>query len=226
MTGYRAVEVFGAAETGVPFGRYFKSSTGNCNFVAMDHNTPNGPNADPKVGPIVINEIMYNPESGNQDEEYIELHNITDQEVTLYDSEEGESWKFTDGVDYTFPDNPEVTIPAYGYLLVVKDPVDFALRYNVPLSVDVLGPYNGRLSNASERVELSMPGDEEGGRRYYIRIDRVNYSDGSHPEDCPGSIDLWPTEPDGQGQSLTRKVDTDYGNDPDNWTAAPAWPGK
>ena len=57
--------------------------------------------------------------------------------------------------------------------------------------------------------------------RQYIRVDRVNYSDGSHPENCPGGIDLWPIESDGQGASLTRKIVVDYGNDPDNWIAAP-----
>ncbi|GAI31619.1 unnamed protein product, partial [marine sediment metagenome] len=35
LTGYREVEDFGAAQTNVSFGRYFKSSTGNFNFVAM-----------------------------------------------------------------------------------------------------------------------------------------------------------------------------------------------
>ncbi len=61
---------------------------------------------------------------------------------------------------------------------------------------------------------------DEFGTRYYIRVDRVGYSDGFHPEDCPGGVDLWPTEPDGGGKSLTRKTGADYGNDPDNWTAS------
>jgi len=74
-----------------------------------------------------------------------------------------------------------------------------------------------------------MPGDvDEFGTRYYIRVDRVSYSDGFHPEDCPGPadcrIDLWPSETDG-GKSLTRKTGADYGNDPDNWTASAPSPG-
>ena len=47
---------------------------------------------------------------------------------------------------------------------------------------------------------------DELGVPYYILVDRVEYSDGFHPEDCPGLVDLWPTEPDGNGQSLTRLV--------------------
>jgi hypothetical protein len=62
--------------------------------------------------------------------------------------------------------------------------------------------------------------------RHYIRIDRVVYSDGQHPENCPGGVDLWPVEADGGGMALMRKVPTDYGNDPDNWLTAPASPGQ
>jgi len=63
------------------------------------------------------------------------------------------------------------------------------------------------------------------GTRQYIRIDRVNYSDGFHPDDCPGGVDLWPTSADGGGKSLTRKVLTDYGNDVINWDANDPSPG-
>jgi hypothetical protein len=102
----------------------------------MDYNTPDELNAPPKVGPIVINEIMYHPDwpaAGPYDKEeyeYIELHNITGSPVTLYRDEKGEPWKFTDGIDFTFPASPnEVTIPASGYLLVVRNPAAFAWRY-------------------------------------------------------------------------------------------------
>jgi hypothetical protein len=67
---------------------------------------------------------------------------------------------------------------------------------------------------------------EQAGVRQYIRIDMVDYSDGSHPESCPGDIDLRPAESDGNGMTLKRKVLTDYGNDPDNWLAAHSSPGE
>ena len=68
--------------------------------------------------------------------------------------------------------------------------------------------------------------DEDSGESYYIRIDRVNYSDGTHPENCPGGVDLWPTEADGDGLSLHRIIPGDYGNDPDNWIAMIPSPGE
>jgi len=228
LLGYREYEDFGASPTGISFGRYYKASTGNYNFVMLDSNTPGWANADPKVGPIVINEIMYNPISGDQNLEYIELHNFGSTGVTLYDSDEGLAWKFTGGVDYTFPGGPGLTIDAGGYVVIAKDVTAYIAEYGTPpFGVSVLGPYIGSLSNGGEKLELSMPGDvDEFDTRYYIRADRVNYSDGSHHGDAPGGVDLWPVGADGGGKSLTRTVPGDYGNDPDNWTAEDPSPGE
>jgi hypothetical protein len=233
LTGYRAEKDFGASETGISFGRYYKTSTNNYNFVAMEQNTPGSANAYPKIGPIIISEIMYNPDWSvgssftNEQYEYIELSNITTEPVTLYNYETGEPWKFTNGIEFVFPSDLPITIPAGGYLLVVNKPAAFSLRYPAVPAEIILGPYDGKLNNAGESLELSMPGDVDiAGERHYIRIDRVNYSDGSHPEDCPGGLDLWPTEPDGLGMSLTRRALSDYGNDPGNWIASAPSPGK
>jgi hypothetical protein len=233
LTGYRNIEDFGASATGVSFGRYYKASTDNYNFAPMQYNTRGYANADPLVGPIVISEIMYNPdwpEGGsytNDQYEYIELHNISAAPVKLYNDLTDEPWKLTAGVEFTFPDDPAVTIPAGGSIVIVKNVEAFTWRYPSVPAAKILGPYDGKLNNAGERLELGMPGDvDRYGERQYIRVDRVGYSDGSHPEDCPGGVDLWPTEPDGSGQSLTRKVLTDYGNDPHNWLAAAPSPGE
>jgi hypothetical protein len=229
LTGYREKEDFGASETGVSFGRYYKSSTDSYNFVPMDHNTPGAANAYPKVGPIVITEIMYHPDwpTGgnyvNDEYEYIELRNTSGASVTLYDSVENAPWKFTSGIDYTFPSPPSaVTIPAGGRILVVKNPTAFNWRYP-GLSSITYGPYNGWLANDGEQLELGKPGDlDELAQRQYIRVERVNYSDGSHPGDEP---DQWPINADGLGKSLTRTSQSLYGNDPNNWTAATPTPG-
>ncbi|MHC4099056.1 MAG: lamin tail domain-containing protein, partial [Planctomycetota bacterium] len=196
--------------------------------VAMDSNTPGWSNGDPIVGPVVINEIMYNPATGNQNEEYVELHNITGSPVTLFRTDKLAPWKFTDGIDHTFRgSSPYVTIPANGYLMVVKDLAAFITRYGtMPGGVQVVDDYDGWLSNAGERLQIGMPGDtDEFDRRYYIRIDRVTYSDGSHPENCPGGVDDWPFMADGYGKSLSRKDPNDYGNDVINWEAATPSPG-
>jgi len=232
LTGYRQKEDFRASETGVSFGQYYKASTDNYNFVSMDYNTPGSANAYPKVGPIVIAGIMYHPDwpaggSYTDDEyEYIELHNISSEAVTLYDYIEGEPWKFTDGIEWTFPASPnEVTIPASGKIVIVKDIDAFTFRYPGVSTGIIYGPYDGWLANDGEKVELCKPADLYLGTRYYIRVDRVDYSDGSHPQDCPGDVDLWPTDADGGGDSLTRIDGELYGNDPNNWQAAAPTPG-
>jgi len=226
LTGYREVEAFDASATGTSLGRYYKATTDSYDFVAMEQSTPGFANAGPKVGPIVINEIMYHPDwpvggsYTNEQYEYIELLNISDAPVILYDYDAGEPWRFTDGIEFTFPDNPPVTIRAGSCLLVVQNPAAFLWRYPAVPAEQVLGPYDGKLGNAGESLELSAPGDvDEEGKRYYIRVDRIKYSDGSGP------ADLWPAEADGQGQSLTRRVAGGYGNDPANWRSAAPTPG-
>ena len=72
-----------------------------------------------------------------------------------------------------------------------------------------------------------MPGEiDELSVQHYIRIDRVNYSNGSHPEEFDGETDPWPDTADGTGYSLT-KVDYNlYGNDPNAWRAWAPSPGQ
>jgi hypothetical protein len=233
LTSYREKEDFGASAAGVSFGRYYKTSINDYDFVAMDHNTPLTANAYSKTGPIVISEIMYHPEwpAGgtyvNNAYEYIELQNISGAPVTLYDSNENMPWKFTNGINYTFGSGPNtVTITPGAKILVVKNPAAFSWRFpSVPTNI-IYGPYSGWLSNDGEKLELSKPGKlDDQSIRHYIRVEMVNYSDGSHPGGEPGDADLWPKEADGLGKSLTRTSTTQYGNDPNNWTAAVPTPG-
>lgn len=228
LTGYCEIERFGATYTGVSIGRYFKTSTRNYNFVAMDYITPGERNSYPAVGPVVISEIMYNPDwpvggtYGNDLYEYIRLSNITSSNVSLWREDKGLAWKFSGGIDFVFGNILEtVTIPGGDHIYVVRDPNAFCERYpNVALE-RIFGPYDGQLSNSGEQIEISMPGDtDKFGRQYYIRVDRVNYSDGSHAQEVPGGVDLWPLEADGGGSSLSRVVLSLYGNDPNNWTSS------
>jgi hypothetical protein len=230
LTGFRGEEKFTASQQDVAFGRYYKSSTDSYNFIAMSNNTPGSANAYPKVGPIVINEIMYNPSGDGI--EYVELHNITNEPVNLFDTE-GNNWKFTEGFDFEFPPNTIISaiddnVNGNGFFLVVdSNEPDFRSKYlSVPANVAIFGPFDDKkLSNSGEKVDISMPGDWDNDVLQYIRVDRVKYSDGSHPENCPHGIDLWPKSPDGAGDALHRKVAQEYGNDVANWQAGPPSPG-
>ncbi len=132
LTGYGVQEKFDASEAGVSMGRYLKS-TGGYNFVALSEPTPGAANAAPKVGPIVISEIMYNPADVSE-AEYVELLNISDAPVTLYDETLGVPWRFTDdpdnpGIELLLPSDDAITLAPGGRLLLVKDTISFAIAY-------------------------------------------------------------------------------------------------
>ncbi len=227
LTGYSEQEEFGASEAGIALGRYEKSM-GSYNFVALSEPTPGQANAAPQVGPVVINEIMYHPDA-LADAEYVELLNISDEPVTLYDTQQEAPWRFSNdaGINFLFPTDSPVTLAAGAYLLLVKDTALFSSKYTAPAGVQIVAWSLGSLPDSGEKVQLSKPGGlDEDGTRHWIRVDRVVYSDGSHPQDLAGGTDPWPIEADGQGSSLSRTTAGAYGNDPDNWHAAAPSPGQ
>ncbi|MCP5534672.1 MAG: lamin tail domain-containing protein [Akkermansiaceae bacterium] len=214
LTDYLEQEKFGASRKDISHGYYHKESTGTYNFLALKYQTPSAANSSPAVGPIVISEIMYHP-STDGDAEYIELLNITDAAVTLYDAATGTAWKISDGVEYEFSKNSPVTLVPGERILLVKNLAVFNATYSVPAGTQLFEWTTGSLSNGGERVQLVMPGGLDGsGARQYIRIDRVNYAD----------VAPWATTPDGGGPALSKIFETEYGNDAANWSAATASP--
>ena len=225
LTGYTHGFKFGASLKGVSFGRLV-TSDGLEHFAAQIKPTFGAPNAGPQVGPVVINELMYNPPplGTNNDtlDEFVELRNITTQAVPLYDPAAAtNTWELGDGISFTFP--PNVSLPAGGYVLIVNfDPVSspvqlalFRAKYNVDPSVPIFGPYGGNLANQGETVGLYQPTTPEGatdpqpGQVPYVLVDQVTYAN-----QAP-----WPTNADGTGLSLQRITGTVYGDEPANWQA-------
>ncbi len=249
LTGVRATVSFGAGENGVSFGR-FQTSIG-AEFTALSgrsfgvdspasveqFRTGTGAgNAAPKIGPVVITELMYHPPDigGTNDDtlnEYIELYNSSGSPVLMYDPAfPTNQWRLQDGVSFTFTN---ISIPAGAYVLVVSfDPVAnpaqlaaFQGRYGLSAAVPVYGPYIGKLSNSGEAVELVKPDapqaapHPDAGFVPYIRVDRVVYGTGlPWPSGADGS-------PGGIGLSLQRRDAAAYGNEPLNWLAGSPTPG-
>ena len=143
LTGYIHGYHFGAGETGVTFGRYV-TSLGEEHFVAQAANTLGTNNAGPKVGPVVISEIMYHPPdlpdgSDNQDDEFIELRNITSTNINLFDpSFPANGWHLRGGVNFDFP--PTATLDAGQSLLLVSF---------VTTNLDTVGAFRARYGVAS-----------------------------------------------------------------------------
>ncbi|MHC4758594.1 MAG: CotH kinase family protein, partial [Planctomycetota bacterium] len=215
ITGYSEEERFGASETSVTFGRHV-TSEGKIEFPLMSSSTYNSSNSSPKIGPIIITEIMYNPLNDGE-AEYVELYNNTSSTVNLYDIT-GNPWKFSDEgrVEYFFAE--DANIPGYSYAVLVKNKADFDFEGYTPVpgGVQIFEWSEGKLSNGGEKITLGKPGDlDDNGLRQYIVVDEVEYDDS----------DNWPTEPDGYGQSLNRISDSQYGNDPVNWENGQPSPG-
>ena len=145
-----------------------------------------------------------------------------DAEVTLYDAVEGCPWRFTDGrgVELLFPEDPPISLPPRGYLLLTKDRALFETRYGVLPSAPILEWGMGRLSDSGEGIEMSRPGELTDSIRTWIGVDSVTYSDGAHHDDFPAGLNPWPVQADGRGQSLTRIDATRWGDDPLNWLTA------
>jgi hypothetical protein len=221
---------FGAAENGVSFGRY-PNGTGplitlesptfgvaNPTNITEFRTGGGAQNSGPKVGPIVINEIMYHPPDkgtppeDNNEDEYIELRNVTGTSVPLYDIlNPTNTWRITSGVDYTFPTN--VVVPPDGHILVVdtSDISAFRTRYGISTNVPIFGPWSGQLDNNSEKIRLYKPDTPEPDMVPYILVDFVDYND-SYP---------WPLAADGLGYALERNDDPGYGDDVANWHVGP-----
>ncbi|MBI5388511.1 MAG: lamin tail domain-containing protein [Verrucomicrobia bacterium] len=248
LTGHRAGAKFGSGETGVSFGRYVNSQ-GQPQFVAMSRRTLGNDNAEtildfragagaanpaPRVGPLVISEIMYHPPDlpgpvDNVRDEFIELLNLSANAVPLYDPvHPTNTWRLRGGADFNFP--PGVVVPTNGLVLVVSfDPVNdpnsllaFQAAYpNLAVEAVLYGPYTGKLDNGGESVELQKPGPPvpaglpDAGYVPYILVEQVQFDD----------IFPWDIRADGLGLSLQRVSGTGFGNDVTNWVAVAPTPG-
>ena len=141
-------------------------------------------------GSITFSELLYHPRS-DEDLEWVELHNpmVLDVDLSGWSLDGGVRWAFGEGT----------ILPAGEYLVVAADP---ALLEEEAGFAEALGPYDGKLSNAGERIELH----NNGGRR----IDTMAYGD-----DEP-----WPVQADGSGLTLAKAQPDAASDHAENWTVS------
>ena len=214
LTGYsHAFPAFGASPAGVSFGPY-RDSTNTERFLLQSAVTLGGPNSGPRVGPVVITELMYNF-PGRSD--FIELCNISNEAVPMFDTANpANTWK-VGGIEFVFPQNitlqPHQMVIIYGPTF--SNPNSIYTRYNIPSAVTSYGSLLGNLQNiGGELVSISMPAAPVPGQALsYIEIDSVKYN----------NVAPWPTgsgSPNGSGPSLERINWRSYGNDVVNWRSS------
>lgn len=195
---------FEGQANGVSYGRF---PDGGPTLQELTARTAGSANAPALIRDIVINEIMYHPLSGSNDDEYVELYNRGLSAMDL------SGWRLMEGISYTIPDG--VMIPSNGYLVIAANTSRLLTNYPALGGGNVFGNFTGNLSNEGERVALARPEtivQTNGGvvttNIYYVLVDEVTYSDGGR----------WGRWADGGGSSL-ELVDAHSDNRlPSNWS--------
>ena len=157
---------FGAQADGVSYGR---SPDGANDFYAFTTNTPGTNNSAILIGNIVINELMYDPISGNNDDQYVELYNQGTNTVNLA------GWQFTAGITFTFPN---VTLAPNGYLVVARNLTNLLAKYPNLNRGNTVGNFSGKLSHNGELVVLSQPETLYTNIAILVAEDQVSYGTG------------------------------------------------
>ncbi len=214
---------FAGQANSVSSGRYPDGGKYWFSFVGGTRNSSNVSPAEH----VIISEIMYHHETGNDNLEYIEVYNPTGIAVDLWT--EAGPWALEGGVDYQLPANISLSA-GHRILFVGFDPevgtdLDaFMNAYGITglkAGTNVFGPWSGNLSNNSDRITLCGPQDSDDlmapDELSWITVDQCIYND------------FWPWDslPDGLGYSLSRRNNsTDVSSDnPANWTSSNATPG-
>jgi len=162
------------------------------------------------AGNLAVTEIEYNPapadvEAGEMDTdkqqfEFIELKNISDQEINL------SGVKFTKGISFDFTGAAITRLAPGAYVLLAKNIAAFESRYGAGLPIaGTYGGASGGLASLSNSGEQLLLVDASGAT-----IEDFEY----------GTKTPWPESPDGDGPSLVRiDLHADAG-DPLNWRAS------
>ncbi len=218
--------LFAAAAQGESFGRWPSWSEDAQGIVGslypMVGPTLGDPNSGPRVGPLALSEVHYNPgEAADvEDLEFVEIYNPTDAAVAL------DGWRLRKGIDFDFPAGTTIA-PRSTLLVLPFDPQDPAeadslsallTHYGIDAAVAMVGGYAGRLSNGGETVQLQRPDEPPLGEEDFtphLLEDEVRYDD----------VAPWPAEADAGGHSLHRRGIDSWGNDPASWVSAAPTPG-
>ena len=112
------------------------------------------PDAQPALVPLDFGTVEVLPQSGNQDEEYVQLSNPNPYEVDI------SGWELKRGVEHTF--EPGIVIRANNVMYVAGKTSAFRARTTAPSGgqqLFVQGGFKGTLSARGEIVELWDPGN-------------------------------------------------------------------
>jgi hypothetical protein len=219
---------FGASPNGESFGRL---PHGERRLAPMRRLTLACGNSHPRVGPLVISEIHYNPDDPSgptlamdpylveDDLEFVEVHNPTAVATLLND------WRLSGGVGFDFGDG--TVIGADETLVVVSfnpaSPTNadrlaaFRVHYALDASVRLVGGWAGQLSDGGEVVRLERPGQPRADNP--ALVPRLTEDEVFYDDRLP-----WGTTAGGVA-SLQRAAPVFFGNDAMHWVSVSPTPG-
>jgi hypothetical protein len=143
----------------------------------------------------VINEICYKSGPENESEDWVELHNNSDQFVDI------SGWVMKDSDDsHSYMINQGTIINPFGYYVLCRDLAAFESVY--PDVTNSEGSFSFGLSGDGELIRLY--------NENMIRIDSVEFGAGFP----------WPVIPDGSGYTLVLKGSALDNSLPDSWMAS------
>ncbi|HXJ73506.1 MAG TPA: lamin tail domain-containing protein, partial [Candidatus Dormibacteraeota bacterium] len=151
---------------------------------------------------------MYNPITGNNNDEYIELYNRSGVTQDL------SGWHLRGGIDFNFPSNT-LMAPA-AYLVVAENKTNLLAHYANLNNANTVGDYGGSLGNSGERIALLRPVininfDTNSAafvtNRIFVPVNDLTYGDGGR----------WGDWSDGGGSSLELKDPNSDNRQPGNW---------
>ena len=219
---------FPATPNGESMGRV---PDGSGALAPMQQTTLGSENAAPRVGPVVISELNYNPGTPSDDAlaidsaitsddlEYVEIVNPTAGIIDLTE------WRLRGGVDYDFATG--TLLPRGARLVVLPFNPDkpenvnrlaaFRVHYGIDNSVRLVGGYAGHLNDLGETIRLQRPDEPPAEDPQLIpRLleDEITYD----------VVTPWP-EANGSGLALTRVSSAAFGRLASSWKAAAPSPG-
>ena len=225
---------FGATFNGDSLGRL---PNGSGRLTRLASNSLGSANGDTEVGPLVISEVNYHPDSPNSaalaidplltdnDLEYIEIANPTSSAIDLT------NWRVRGEADFDFAAGTSLAAGA-AIVLVSFDPslainasklAAFEAHYGItteitsgnPSDVTIVGGLSATLSNGTGRVSLQQPDTFAPlGVIPHVVVDELVYDD----------LAPWP-DADSTGLVLKRDDVSASGLLSGSWTAAAATPG-
>ncbi len=180
---------FGGQENSISFGRFPDGGTA---WHRQKTRTPGTSSTGIRESRIVINELMFNPISEEDADQFVEILNWGSTIVDLT------GWRLSEGIRFEFP--PGTQISPGGYLVVGKNVVRMLSNYTNLNSTNTFGNFSGQLAGSGERLVLSMPDEvfstNQNGivvtNQIHIAVDEVTYGTGGR----------WPEWADGGGSSL------------------------